>query len=397
MSQVTPMAASADKRAELFSAVFLGRCGMWPAGQAMPEGAEQHRNASLCDFLEADLRARGRNTDGMTREDIASEALQIGSGVQSLPSVHSGGGSYQRPGDYPNLLANIMGTVLDEAMALAEPTYPLWTKKLSDVADFQAKTIIALGGFDELNLVEDDDPAESINASEEVVGWIKVDRYNGKAGLTPVMIANDDVDGFTHMLMSLADAHENTLNRLCVELIATNPLLLSGTELFHADHNNDVVAGAPPSATQGSMMWQQWHQQTAVGNPSKTIRTPPAIILYPAILDYTVKQIFAPFAGMVENKQAATDANLNILRGQFDFVREPELDAYSSLMWYWLADPRRRQAFVHMFQRGYGRGGRRTTWFDPDRETRYVKIEGRFGAANAGHRGVLRNQGEDNT
>lgn len=384
--------SSADKLNGIATAVGLERAGMWPAGQQMPEGAMQHRNASLVEFMAADLRHRGIQTAGMSREDVALEHLQLEKGVTLL---RASAGSFERPGDHPNLLSNLMGKILDQAMEVADATYSMWTDRLPDTPDFKPRTIIGMGSFDELNLVEDDDPAESLNASEEVVGWIKADRYNGKTGLTPIMIANDDLGGYAERLKSLVNAHENTLNRMCVELLATNPVLLDGYSLFDAtNHGNDIVAGGEPSATQGQAMWQQWFQQTNIGG-TQTIRTPPTKILYPAILDYGVKQTFSPFAGMVETKQATTDANLNTLRGQFEMIREPELDNYSQLAWYWLANPKMRRAFVHMFMTGYGRGGRRTTWFDPDRETRYVKLEGRFGAANAGHRGVLRNRGQD--
>lgn len=388
--QITTGDAAHQKLTTMAEAVVLDRAGMLPADQR-PEGFAQHRNASVMEFVEADLKARGIRTSGMGRETMALNFLQRGG--NQVEVLDSSGGSYRRPGDYPNLLSNLMGKIIDQAIEIAAPTYPRWTARLPDSPDFKPKTIIGMGGFEELSMVEDGDLAEQVNDSEEVVGWIKNDRYNGKVGLTPVMLANDDTDAFVTGLMKLAEAHEMTLNRLCVELMADNPTLLDGTALFHADHNNLVDSGGAPSETEAGKMWQQWFQMTDIGT-TRTIRTPPEIILYPAILDYKVQQNFAPFAGMAESKQAATDGNLNIFRGQFQLVREPELDAFSSVIWYWLANPRRRRVIVHMFMQGYGPGGRRTTWFDPDSETRWHKLEGRFGAANAGHRGALRNDGQ---
>jgi hypothetical protein len=52
-----------------------------------------------------------------------------------------------------------------------------------------------------------------------------------------------------------------------------------------------------------------------------------------------------------------------------------------------------RRVICHVFQTGYGRGGRRTSWFDPDAETRWFRLEGRFAAFAASHRGCCRNKG----
>jgi hypothetical protein len=152
-------------------------------------------------------------------QDFAMRALQMG-GLE----IHRVGAesAHGRPGDFPNLLSNLAGKILDQALDLATVTYPLWTSRLPDLASFNPKTIIGLGAKDELDEILDDDPTQPIQYVEEVAGWIQAGRFGNKVGLTPVMLADDDLDAFTQGLQSLAMAHEHTLNRLCIALIAGN-------------------------------------------------------------------------------------------------------------------------------------------------------------------------------
>jgi len=186
-----------------------------------------------------------------------------------------------------------------------------------------------------------------------------------------------------------------TLNRLCVALVAGNVTLVDGNSLYDAtNHLNEVASGSggAPSITQMNLQREAHRSQTGIDGKGK-VRTPPAIALVPSTLETEAEQLFSPFAVFNESKTAATDATLNVYRGKVRPVMEVELDGYSPTQWYTFADPKRRRAIVHCFQRGYGRGGRRTSWFEPARETRYVKLEGRFGAAVASFRGTVRNYG----
>lgn len=384
--QVT--ADAVDKFTDAAVDALMYQAGVWPEKKELSPAATSLKQAGLSHIAHETLRLAGKPPRAFaTKETIALEFLQLG-GVGATVFA-ADGGAYSRPGDFPNLLSNLAGKMMDQSLQLADVTYPLWTGKLPDINDFKPHTVLQVGHFDELDLILDDDEAKQLKLAEELSGWIQIDRFGNSFGLTPVMVANDDLDAFGEGLKSMAVAHEYTLNRLCVGLVTGNVTLLDGNALFdNTNHVNDITSGGVPSVAEVSKMREKHRAQPGVGGKGK-VKTPPKIALVPTLLETEAEQVLLP-----NTMYPATDATVNVFRGKVLPVVEPELDAASTKKWYTFADPKIRRVIVHAFQTGYGRLGRRTTWFEPSRETRYYKLEGRFAAAVAGHRGAVRNAGE---
>lgn len=385
--------ASIDKFNNAACEALLHRVGMQSdPGATPPEGFAELRQAPLSYIASETLRLAGQKVPlHASGEQIGLAFLQMGaSGVQ----VFGEGPSFNRPGDFPNLLSNLVGKVLAKGFELSNPSFPEYCDRLSDLPDFKPRTVVGVGHFDELDLVMDDEEAKERNLDEELASWIQSDRFANKVALTPVMIANDDLDAFVKGLRSLAMAHDNTLNRLCLALVTGNVTLLDGTALFHADHGNLVSGGGAPSAAQATKHKKLHRQQSGIGGKGK-VRTPPAIALVPSELEDAAEQTFLSVAALNQAIAAIpnTDTNINVHRGKIKPVVEPELDDVSTSAWYTFADPNILPVIVYAYMKGYGRGGRRSTWFEPGKETRYWKLEGRFAAAPAGHRGGVRNPG----
>ncbi len=372
---------------------LLIRSGFAPGKDASAE-AQRLATAPLSHFAQRSLELAGHSVDSFgDPEGLALAALQLGG--TGIAQVSAAGPAFNRPGDFPNLLSALAGKILDQAVQLSGVTYPVWTAKLSDVTDFKPHTIIGMGAADELDEIMDDETARPVQLDEEAAGYIQVGRYGNTVPLTPVMVANDDLDAFTQGLTTLAVAHERTLNRLCLALLGANVTLLDGHALFDdTNHGNDITAGsgAAPSTTQANLMRLKHRRQTGIGGVGK-VGTPPKIALVPTAHEEAAMQTFLKFSRLNESKLPVTDATINTFRGTIEPVVEPDLEDYSTSVWYTMADPRIRRAIVHVFQRGYGPRGKRTTWFDPAKETRYVKLEGRFAAAAASFRGIVRNAG----
>ena len=383
--------------ADAIDAMLL-RSGYRASSQEPTPEARQMSAAPLSYIARQCLSLRGeRVSEYANPEDIALQALQMcGHGVHSMAGgIGASGPAYNRPGDFPNLLAGLATKILDQAIEIAEPTYPVWTARMSDLPDFKPATIIGMGNFDELDELLDDEDIKSLQMNEELSGWIQIGRYGNKVALTPVMVANDDLDGFSQALQSLAVAHEQTLNRLCLSLITGNVVLPDGVALFNAaGHGNDIVGGlgGAPSTVQAQAMRLLHRRQTGIGGVGR-VKTPPKIALVPTAWEEAAMQTFLHFSRLNESKLPVTDATINTFRGTIEPVVEPDLEDASLTQWYTFADPRIRRTVVHAFQRGYGRGGKRTQWFDPNRKSMVFDIEGRFAAAVAGHRGAVRNAG----
>jgi hypothetical protein len=254
--------------------------------------------------------------------------------------------------------------------------------------------MMAAGVFDDLDLLMDGKVPDDMAMSEELMNWIQVDRYANKVGLTPVMVANDDLDGFNTQLASLAFAHESKVNALCVAQVATNPTMPDGTALFAgitSGHYNLIASGVVVSSANLAAMRTAHRLQPGVGT-TKKIRSPMRILLAPPNSEEAALQALAPLA-QLEPKRPVTDATLNTFRGSVTPIIENDLHAYSTTAWYTLADPRVRRTIVHCFQRGFGRGGQRETWFENGSKVRYVALEGRFAAVAASWRGIIKNPG----
>lgn len=371
-------------------AALSARCGL-PTESSSADTQLTH--APLSVIARRCLELSGHHVDqfGASSEQIALQAMQMA----GRDVMMSGTGLPQLSGDFPNLLSALAGKILDQAIAVAPPTYPIWTAKLPDVTDFKPHNILGISPLDELDQVNEDRVFDSVKFDEELSGFIQVGRYGNRFGLNPVMVANDDLDAFAQGLQSLAMAHETTLNRLCLTLIGANVELLDGYSLFDdAYHGNDVEAGSggAPSTTQAALMKSKHRTQTGIMGKGK-VRTGPKIALVPTALEEAAMQTFLKFSQLAESKLAVTDATINVYRGTIEPVVEPDLDDYSSAIWYTFADPRIRRCIVHVFQRGFGRGGKRSRWFDPATKVMYFDLEGRFAAAAAGHRGAIRNAG----
>ena len=349
------------------------------------------RGMSLVEMAEACARFQGRALTGMTREERVVEMMQHNGTL----FFGNGGTSYNRPGDFPNLLGHVAGRILDSGYELAEATYSRWTAELPDRDDLLPHTVMAGGQFTDLDAIGDDEEVKQLAFTEELKGFVQAARYANAAGLTAVMVANDNLDAFAQQLRSLGMAHELKKNRLAIGIIVANAALVDGVALFDDSTHKNVVAsgGAKPDTAQWEAMVLLHRKQTGIGT-DVTISSRPRIFLGPPSTEVAARQLLLPFGNMPEQKTPATDANLNVFRGTVeDIVVDPMLEAFSSKFWYTFDLPSRIRTIVRVSQTGY-RQGRRESWWNPARGTMYYKLEGRFGFAAVGYRGIARNKGE---
>jgi signal peptide peptidase SppA len=336
-------------------------------------------------------------------EDIAEAALAMDHPRNITPGAmvirpSADDPAYNRPGSFPNLLSNLANKILDDGLELAVPTYPEWCGRYAgDLNDFKPAPIVNKGVTDELDTVTDAEALKELGLGEEMLAYIQIARFANKFAWTPVLIANDDLNAFAEGMLGLAGAHENTLNRLCLSQLTGNVTLLDGFALYDdTNHGNDITGGngGVPSDTEWSDMQNKLSAQRGIGGTGY-VRGELAIALVPPTLERNAIQTFATPSVIVEVKTPATDATTNIYRGKVKIVKEPELRASSTAIWYGLMQPRGtlNATVIYAYFRGYGQGGRRETWYDPNTKCRYTSIEGRFAAAAKQYRTTVRNAG----
>jgi signal peptide peptidase SppA len=360
--------------------VMLGVDGLSDKEPSAAAQALQHK--PLIYFAEESMRMQGNRCDGKIPEEIAAAAMQMTGDI----IIRNGQSSFNRPGTFPSLMSNLANKMLLGADSYSPATYKQWTYKLSDARDFKPKTIHQLGEFGELPHVPDGDDFEESTMSENTA-WIQTDKYGDEFRLTPVMIANDELDGLKSALEDKNIAHEQTLNRLCVNLLTGNVPLSDGYNLFdNTNHANDLTTGDAPDDDELAAMRLKLRKQLGISG-KRNLNYNLKKLLIPSDLETGADKLLG-----ASNVVPVTSANVPAFKQKVTPIVEPMLDADSITKYYGLEEPRISKSIVYCHQMGFGRM-RIRIYYNPRNGCLHYQFEGRFAAAVRDHRGIVRNAG----
>ena len=342
---------------------------------------------------------------------IRSADPDIGYSVSHIRADTTGVG-YNRPGDFPGILSALMGKMLDNAEELVETTYAEWTAKIESVQDFKPKTIHAIGEFGELP--EHEDAAtfdESLNAEE--AAWLQVAEYADNWTLTPRMIINDDLQALQDVAYAKQEAHELTLERLCVNLLTSNAPAQDSVQLFDYSTRvatvnggsvniNDVASGSggAPSTTQLALM-RKYARKIYGLNLKQKLNQTLKLILIPEDLEQATENVLLVGTGAGTSNQVGggvgavlptSETNAQIFRGRVAYKVVPLLAEASALQWYAITSSM-RTAIVTTHMKGFEQM-RATSWFEPRNGCRVWNFMGRMAAAIRTWRTIIRNAGQ---
>jgi len=348
------------------------------------EGAEDMQYASLVEIAKAALQVCGERPFA-DESAIAEQALAAAGtrpviihGVAGAAPVHS-------PGSFPGILSALANRSLAAQERYAETTFQDWASRVDDARDFRPKTIWAVGEFGELPEHKDGDAFEQSTMSHEGA-YLMIDSYGDEVQFTPRMLQDDDLGAFLEAVGDKRDAHDATLNRLCINLLIGNVTLwFDNTALFHSDHGNDRTAGNPPSDTELGEMRVLLRKQKGVSNKrnlSYTLKH----LLVPSKLETATEKLLAA----VQVVPAGT-SDAQIFRRRVRWSVDPMLDAYSEVKYFGFG-PARAKAIVYCYQKGY-RKMRLRRYLNPSTNSLHFQAEGRFCAVVRNYRGVARNAG----
>jgi hypothetical protein len=205
---------------------------------------------------------------------------------------------------------------------------------------------------------------------------------------TPKMLVDDDLGAFLDSVGDKQDAHDATLNRLCVGLLIGNVTMTDGNALFDdTNHGNDVTSGAAPSTAELDKIRKKFRAMTGISN-KRFLNYTCRRLLIPEALETTTQQLLQATLQIVP----VTDATTGPFRSQVDYDVEPMLTANSAAKYYGFADVRRARAIVYCYQRGFRRM-RMRRYVENSNNCVVFQCEGRFAAAARSYRGVVRNAG----
>lgn len=376
---------------------MLARIDRVPAAEAsqVTDQVRQLSSAPLAYFARQCLEMSGvRLPQFLPNEELFEIAFAM-DGEHRI-TVGANYSPYNRPGSFPNILSNLANKIMDAALELAGTSYEDWTGMWpGDLPDFKPAPIVNKSQHDEMDEILDAEASKEFGLSEELLSYMVLRRFSNMFALTPVMAAADDLGAFDEGLLGLESAWQNTVNRLCLNLLTGNVALLDSYALFdNTNHGNDITTGGAPDATQWEAMELKVAAQRGVGGTGY-IRSPLGVALVPPKHYIKAQQLFAPLQVLGEMKVPTSDTGINPYRGTVKVVREPELQAFSSDVWYGLCRPRGlvNATVVRAYFRGWGKNGRRQRWFDPKTKCWNFELEGRVGGAAKQYRTAVRNDG----
>jgi hypothetical protein len=274
--------------------------------------------------------------------------------------------------------------VLDSTEGYAEPTYAAWARKVGPVPDFRPHTILRFTGVREMPHHVDGQPFEQTGFLEQV-GHVAVDSYGDQFVLTPRMAADDTLGGFGEAIRAKREAHDATLNGLCVSLLVNNPAASDGVALFDASRSNIRTPGAAPDETELSAVRLLFRQMTDPNG--RTTGRSLARLLVPSELETTTQKLLQKDLQI----RPVTTATGEVFRGVVDYDVEPGLSGDSAAKWYAFASGG-QAAVVYCHQTGFETVAVRQ-FYEPGTQALVHQFEGRFCAAVLNPQGAVRNDG----
>lgn len=305
--------AGADQRDRTRTAMqqsIMARAGLESADTANP-----FRGHTMSELARACVTEAGLRVDGMSRHEIVGLAF-----------THS-------TSDFPSLLGDSARTSVLRGYEEAAETYPEISRPVS-VSDFKPTTLAGLGAFSDLLEVPEGGEYKYGTFSEQSQ-QIRLVTFGRLFSVTRQAVINDDLSVFSEVPRKMGQAARRTVGKALFDLITSNPILADGLPLFHADRGNLMSAATITTASVDAMRAAMATQRDSDGNP---IRVPLRQLLTPVALGGQARVVrdSQMEVGGAGNKNNTVP---NSVRGTFEVVDDPRLDAVSSTGWYGIADP----------------------------------------------------------
>lgn len=369
-----------EKRAALMGEALMHRAD--PSAE-LSDGAREYRGFTLLEMAREALEVSGQRTRGMSREEIARDALAQRS-------------AYGSTSDFPVILGNVVNTTLRAGYQAAEQTFRPLVREVT-VSDFKAVTRAQLGEGPAFDKVNENGEFKRGSLAEGKESY-KIATFGKVIAITRQVIINDDMNAFGRIPQLMGGAAAQLESDLVWAQILANGNMGDGTALFHANHANLPTAAAFSVAALGvarALMAKQ------TGLDGKTvINVRPSYLIVPVALETKAEQELHSTFYPEDSAKVAT-ASMR----QLKIVSEARLDngikkgaataadiAGSATAWYLSASPSQ----IDTVELAYLEGNRGVftesrTGFDVDG----LEIKARLdaGAKTIDHRGLLKNAG----
>jgi hypothetical protein len=342
-----------------------------PGRTPLSTDAREFRGLTLMEMARIAVERRGVNTRGMSKMELATEALMGRASV-----------GYHATADFPFLLANVANKTLRSAYESTPRTFTAWARQAT-ITDFKQVQRTQLGGAPDLQRVPESGEFTygTIGEGREVYSLLT---YGRIVGITRQTLINDDLDAFTRVPSAFGASAADLESDLVYSILTTNPLMGDGLALFVAGHGNLGTAAAITETSLAEAYRLFGNQR---GLEGRQISIQPRYILTP------------PGTRSVEARKNVTAttpmavAGVNAFAGRLEPIEEPRLiPAAGADPWFLVADPSRIDTVEYGYLEGNtGPYTETRTGFEVDG----IEIKARhdFATKAIDWRGMLRNAG----
>lgn len=341
-----------------------------PSAHKHDDKSRQFAGLDLGDMARDAVERAGQRTRGMSKREIAVQALQSTS-------------------DFPAILENIVTKTLRAGYAGSARTFVPFCRQAT-LPDFKQVSRVQLGGAPNLKKVLEGAEYEYGSIGDGAEKYA-VQKYGRIVAITWEAIVNDDLDALTRIPFAFGASAADLESDIVYAILNGNPAMADGTALFHGDHGNlgssTPLADALNSAAALNPiaeMRQKMLLQKGIEGRYITVR-PKYLIVPPELEEVALKITNATIV-------PATASGVNVLGPTLTPIVEPRLHDGSATAWYGAADP----ATVDTIEYAYLEGAEGV--FTETRNGFHVdgvevKCRHVFGAKAIDHRGLFKDAG----
>ena len=296
--------------------------------------------------------------------------------------------SVNRPADTPLITNRFVDIMFDEGMMTSTGTFDQWCGRGRDFRDLTPQQWGAVAKPRRLDELIDDETFKQIKFEEEILGHIEINHFGNKVVLNERTILSDTMNKFMEQIMALGEAARETVHDLCMkQLVSRETMVFDNERLFsdarvnpnnpaQANYNVNLIdPGGPPSPALQRDIDLLFQRMYAPGSDSKRMRGQANVILVPPEQFDAAEKSFLPTNRLMEMlwKQDATQINQR--RRDVRIIQEPDLEDYSTDLWYAFTGSDSTAPIQFSYLSGYGERGRRQQWLDYDRRSRCYSID----------------------
>lgn len=340
-----------------------------PGDHKLDEKSQGFRGFDLMDLARDTLARAGKQTRGMSKAEIAVQAMQTTS-------------------DFPSILENVVTKTLRAGYAGTQRTFLPFSRQAT-LPDFKQISRAQLGGAPSLKRV-----LEGAEYEHGIIGdgatKYAVQKYGRIVSLSWETIVNDDLDALTRIPFAFGASAADLESDLVYAILTGNAAMADTFALFSTEHANLGTAAKladaldPTKANPLAEMRQKMLLQKGIEGRYITVR-PQFLIVPPELEEVALK---ATNAAII----AAKGVDLNVVGVSLTPIVEPRLHDGSATAWFGAAAPGTIDTIEYAYLEGHeGVFTETKSGFEVDGVQ--IKCRHVFGAAPIDFRGLFKNAG----